>query len=164
MSERYTLHLCPSAREGAAVRGDCYRFTVLTDRLIRLEYQADGNFMDEATQTVICRDFPVPEYRVMEKDGLLEIATDQLHLYYNKKPFSPEGLTIQLREGFHIHGSNWSFGDEIKDLKGTARTLDGADGAVELGSGLLSRGGFTVLDDSRTAIITDDQWIVHMPG
>lgn len=159
MSERYTLHLSPRARETAVVTGDCYRFTILTDSLIRLEYQAEGHFTDEATQTVICRDFPVPEYRVMERDGLLEIATDKLHLYYNKKPFSPEGLTIQLREGFHVYGSNWSFGDEIEDLKGTARTLDGADGAVELGGGLLSHSGFTVLDDSRASVITDDQWI-----
>ena len=159
MPENYALHMCPEARTQAVVEGGSYRFTVLTDALIRLEYQPEGRFTDEATQTVICRDFPVPEYRVIEKDGLLEIVTDKLHLYYDKKAFSPQGLTIQLKEGFHVYGSNWSFGDEIKDLKGTARTLDGVDGAVELDHGLLSRGGFTVLDDSRTALITDDQWI-----
>ena len=159
MLENYSLHIRPKARGGAVVMGDCYRFTVLTDSLVRLEYQSEGRFTDDATQAVICRDFPVPEYRVMEKDGLLEIVTDKLHLYYNKKPFSPEGLTVQLKEGFHVYGSNWSFGDETDDLKGTARTLDGVDGAVELESGLLSRSGFTVLDDSRTALIMADQWV-----
>ena len=159
MPENYVLHMRPKARAQAVVKGGSYRFTVLTDALIRLEYQSEGRFTDEATQTVICRDFPVPEYRVMEKDELLEIVTDKLHLYYDKKAFSPQGLSIQLKGGFHVYGSNWSFGDKIRDLKGTARTLDDVDGAVELGSGLLSRGGFTVLDDSRTALITDDQWI-----
>ena len=159
MPKDYALHLLPNARAGAVILGDSYRFTVLTDRLVRMEYQAQGRFTDDATQTVICRDFPVPEYRVAEKDGLLEIVTDKLHLYYNKQPFSPQGLSIQLREGFHVFGSNWRFGDEIRDLKGTVRTLDNANGAIELGSGLMSRDGYTVLDDSNTAIITSDQWI-----
>lgn len=159
MTDNYSLHIRPKARDNAVVMGECYRFTVLTDSLIRMEYQAEGRFTDEATQTVICRDFPVPEYRVMEKNGNLEIVTDKLHLYYNKKAFSPEGLTVQLKEGFHIYDSTWSFGDKINDLKGTARTLDGIDGDVELESGLLSRNGFTVLDDSCSALMTADQWI-----
>lgn len=159
MEESYKLQMQPEAKAEAVITGDCYRFTVLTECLIRMEYQAEGHFTDAATQAVICRDFPVPAFRVMEQGGSLEIATEKLHLYYDKKPFSPEGLSVQLRGGFHMHGSNWSYGDKIDDLKGTARTLDGVNGAVELGSGLLSRGGFTVLDDSRTAVITSEGWI-----
>lgn len=136
-----------------------YRFTVLTDCLIRMEYQPDCKFVNEPTQTVICRDFPTCDYRVIEKEDLLEIVTDKLHLYYDKKPFSKEGLSIQLKEGFHVYGSVWNYGDEINDLKGTARTLDGADGAVELESGILSKEGFTVLDDSKSARITEDLWV-----
>ena len=30
--------------------GEQYRFTVLTSRMIRMEYAADGNFEDRATQ------------------------------------------------------------------------------------------------------------------
>ncbi len=157
-SEDYRLDLQPKAREGAVVQGESWRITVLTDCLLRLEYQAEGNFTDEATQTVICRDFPVPEYRLTEKEDCLEIVTEKLHLYYDRKRFSPEGLHIQLKGGFHTYGSNWSFGDEIEDLGGTARTLDRADGAVKLGSGLISRGGFTVLDDSRSALL-DGCWV-----
>ena len=158
METKYALSMKPIARAGAMVTGDRYRFTVLTDSLIRLEYQEEGRFVDEATQTVICRDFPEVHYRVIDKEDSLEIVTDQLHLYYNKKPFSREGLTIELKEGFHVYGSAWRFGDQINDLRGTARTLDGADGAIELESGLLSRGGFTVLDDSGAAFIGADQW------
>lgn len=64
-----------------------------------------------------------------------------------------------MKESFHVHGSVWNYGDKIRDLKGTVRTLDNADGAVELESGILARYGFTVLDDSNSALMTEDQWI-----
>jgi hypothetical protein len=53
----------------------------------------------------------------------------------------------------------WRCGEPIDDLKGTARTLDNADGAVALEPGLLSRSGFTVLDDSDSALLTEDGWV-----
>lgn len=160
MSEKYALEMHPAADPKAVVAGEKYRFTVLTDCLIRMEYQEAGRFVDEPTQRVICRDFPVPEFRVLDKGDSLEIVTDKLHLYYDKKPFSKEGLTILMQEGFHIYGSAWAYGDEIHDLRGTARTLDDANGAIPLEAGLLSREGFTVLDDSDTAFIGEDQWPV----
>lgn len=155
----YTLNMKPLAKSEAMVVGEKYRFTILTDCLIRMEYQEDGLFVDEPTQTVICRDFPVVDFRVMDKEDSLEIVTEKMHLYYDKKTFTREGLRIQLKQAFHVYGSIWNYGDEIEDLRGTARTLDNADGAVELESGILSRNGFTVLDDSKKAFITDDQWI-----
>ena len=87
MQKEYRLQTKPVARKEAIVAGEQYRFTVLTDRLIRMEYQEAGEFVDEPTQTVICRDFPVQEYRVMEGEDFLEIVTAKLHLYYDKKPF-----------------------------------------------------------------------------
>lgn len=140
------------------VAGEKYRFTVLTDSLIRIEYQEEGRFVEEPTQTVLCRDFPAVSYRVIDQPGSLEIVTEKLHLYYDKKPFTREGLRIELKQGFHVYGSVWNYGDAIDDLKGTARTLDNADGPVELESGILSRYGITVLDDSHSAFITEDQW------
>lgn len=160
MEKKYTLPLHPLATERAVVAGEKYRFTVLTDRLIRMEYQEEGKFTDAATQKVICREFPVPAFRVIETENTLEIVTDKLHMYYDKKPFSGEGLSIQLNEGFHVYGSAWNFGDPNRTLKGTARTLDGVDGATELEEGLLSRQGFTVLDDSQSALLGEDMWPV----
>lgn len=163
MHKKYMLQMNPVARKEAIVEGKQYRFTILTDCLIRMEYQETGEFVDEPTQTVICRDFPVPEYRVMEEEDSLEIVTSKLHLYYDKKIFSGEGLAIQLKEGFHVYGSVWNYGDTTNDLKGTARTLDNVDGAIELEKGLMSRDGFSVLDDSNTAFITQEQWIMAKP-
>ncbi len=149
----------PCAAEGAVVRGEKYRFTVLTDRLIRMEYQKDGCFTDEPTQTVICREFPVPDYQVVDGPEHLEIITDQLHLYYDRNAFSAEGLYIFLKERYGISDSVWNFGDEIRDLRGTARTLDNADGPIPLEAGLMSREGYTVWDDSRSALLTEDGWV-----
>lgn len=158
MQKKYTLDMHPVAKPEAVIAGETYRFTVLTDRLIRMEYQEEGRFVEEPTQRVLCRDFPVPNFRVLDKEDSLEIVTDKLHLYYDKKPFTREGLTVLLKEGYHPHGSAWAYGDEIHDLKGTARTLDEADGAIPLESGLMSRFGFTVLDDSEGAFVDMDQW------
>lgn len=157
--KHYVLKKSPASKEDAVVSGEGYRFTVLTDRLIRLEHQTEGMFVDEPTQKVICRDFPACDYRVIDTENNLEIITEHLHLYYDKKPFSSEGLCIQMKESFHVYGSVWNYGDEIHDLKGTARTLDNADGAVELESGLLSREGFTVLDDSDSILMTEEEWV-----
>lgn len=158
MRKKYTLSLKPIASEHAMVVGEKYRFTVLTESLLRAEYQEQGQFVDEPTQTVICRAFPEVAYRVIEQENSLEIVTEKLHLYYDKKAFSREGLRIELKEGFHVYGSVWNYGDKAEDLKGTARTLDNADGAVELESGILSRNGFAIVDDSKSAFITEDQW------
>lgn len=147
------------AAEGAVVQGKEYRFTVLTDCMIRMEYQKDGRFTDTATQVIANRAFPVPEFRVIDGEEQLEIVTEKLHLYYNRKPFSAEGLTVELKKGFAVYGSIWHYGDEVHDLGGTARTLDNADGAIPLEHGLLSTDGFTLLDDSKSALLTADGWV-----
>ena len=146
----------PEAANGAVVQGEHYRFTVLTDRLIRMEYQEDGVFMDAPTQRVINRNFPCPEFRIRKSAKGLEIITEELHLFYNEKAFSPEGLGVHLIKSYGVYGSAWSYGDKINDLKGTARTLDQADGAVELKPGLMSSDGFTLVDDSDSAWFDQD--------
>lgn len=50
----------------------------------------------------------------------------------------------------------WHYGDEPKDLLGTARTLDEADGEIPLSHGIMSRNGFSVLDDSHTMAMGED--------
>lgn len=157
-NKAYKMNVKPDARKEAMVCGKDYRFTVLTDRLIRMEYQKDGYFNDEPTQTIICRDFEVPGYRVVDTPEKLEIVTKALHVYYDKKTFSAEGLFIGLKERYTLGDSVWNYGDEIDDLRGTARTLDNADGAIDLEAGLMSRAGFTVLDDAKSFLLTEDGW------
>ena len=143
----------PVADPAAVVRGRHYRITILTDGLLRLEYSADGVFEDRASAFAMFRGLPVPRYRVIDGTQHLEIRTDRLHLTYDRDPFSTSGLSIQIRGNISSYHSVWRFGDAAANLGGTARTLDNADGAVDLEPGVVSRWGFAVLDDSLTPVL-----------
>ncbi|HEY4991151.1 MAG TPA: TIM-barrel domain-containing protein, partial [Nakamurella sp.] len=152
------------ADAAAVVQGDRYRITVLADGLLRLEYSDDGVFEDRASSFALYRDLPVPGFRVVDGRHHLEIVTDRLHLVYDRGPFTTSGLSIQVRGNISAYHSVWRFGQVPDDLGGTARTLDNADGAVPLESGVASRWGFAVLDDSRTLVLDDGGWIAPRDG
>lgn len=159
MEELYRIKTEGPAEDAAIIQGEKYRFTVLTEEMIRLEYCEDGKFEDRATQCVIDRKFKVPEYQVIENEESLEIITDKIHLVYNKQKFTDYGLSVQVRGNISVYHSIWHFGEEATDLRGTARTLDEADGAIELEHGIISRFGYGILDDSRSLVITEDGWV-----
>ena len=50
----------------------------------------------------------------------------------------------------------WHYGEAPRDLLGTARTLDEADGAIPLEHGILSKNGFSLIDDSKTMALKSD--------
>ena len=54
----------PKADDRAVVTIGNARFTVLTSRLIRMEWAEDGNFEDRATLGVVNRDLTVPSFKV----------------------------------------------------------------------------------------------------
>lgn len=159
MEELYRIKTEGHAEDAAIIQGEKYRFTVLTEEMIRLEYCEDGKFEDRATQCVIDRKFKVPEYQVIENEESLEIITDKIHLVYNKQKFTDYGLSVQVRGNISVYHSIWHFGEEATDLRGTARTLDEADGAIELEHGIIARFGYGILDDSRSLVITEDGWV-----
>lgn len=138
------------SRNKNQVVGNSYRITMITPRLIRLEYQKDGIFQDGLTQVVRNREFSDCEYRLIENEQQIEIVTDSIHIIYNKKEFSNQGLRVKVRGNLTVYHSTWNYGDPIHDLLGTARTLDNADGEVPLEHGILSWNGFSILDDSHS--------------
>lgn len=141
------------------IRGDCWRVSVLTESLLRLEYDPEGIFEDRATQSVWNRNFPKSTFRVIDHEDSLEVITPKAHLIYDRKPFSANGLSIQAIGDYSAYHSIWHYGEDFTDLGGTARTLDEADGAVPLGHGIISRNGFSVMDDGGSLIISDDGWV-----
>ena len=159
MEDFYRLPCRPLCPREAVVQGEHYRISILTPRLFRLEYSAHGVFEDRPTQCVLDRDFPAPAFQIFETEKELKIVTEGVQLLYDKGPFSPTGLSLTVKTKGCAHNGVWHYGDPIEDLGGTARTLDGADGAVPLEHGVLSRGGFTVLDDSRSLLICEDGWV-----
>lgn len=156
MQKIYRIKTSPCARQENMIIGNQYRITVLTEGLVRLEYNADGEFEDRATQMVLYRDFPEVDYRVIHTENGIEINTSRLHLVYDEKEFLSGGLSIHVKGSVN---STWHYGEQICDLGGTARTLDGVDGEIRLDHGVVSRNGFSLLDDSNSHVLLEDGWI-----
>lgn len=137
------------------IQGEQYRITILTNQLIRMEYSQTGQFEDRPTQTVLNRTFGTPTATISETETQLEIHTPNFDLFYEKeKEFNEYTVSMDVRfaTGYTHH---WRFGDTEWNLKGTTRTLDGADGEIPLEDGIMSRNGVTIMDDSTTFAIDE---------
>ncbi|MBO3095223.1 glycoside hydrolase family 31 protein [Cellulomonas dongxiuzhuiae] len=156
-----TLPTHPVADPAAVVQGDRYRITVLTDGLLRLEHSPDGVFEDRPSTFALHRRQPVPEFRVVDRGTHLEVVTRRLRLTYDKGPFTTSGLSVAVLGAVTTWHSVWRYGqdDDGRNLGGTARTLDEADGAVPLEPGVVGRNGYAVIDDSTSLLLTDDGWV-----
>jgi alpha-glucosidase (family GH31 glycosyl hydrolase) len=156
--KHFQLPLQPQAEPGAIIEAGRARFTMLTSRLIRLEYSPSGEFEDYASQAFWFRRQPVPAFEVPRRDESVEILTDHLRLRYNEQAgeFSPATLSIELLKT----GTVWHYGDrDWKNLSGTARTLDEANGRIRLEQGLVSPTGWAVVDDSRSLVFNEESWL-----
>ncbi len=160
MKDIYKVAANPQALQENQIVREHYRITMLTEGLVRLEYSQDGSFEDQATQVVWHRDFPKTDFRVNHTADGIEIHTSRIHLIYNEKEFSSHGLSIQIKGNFNASNSFWHYGEELHDLRGTARTLDEANGAIELEHGILSRFGYALLDDSRSQVLLENGWLM----
>ena len=164
----------PVAKPEATVTCDKARFTVLTDRLIRMEWAEDGVFEDRASLAIVNRDLPVPAFKVKRSGTGVSIKTDKLTLIYKGGRFEPENLCVS----FKLNGKNvtWHPGDAPSgNLKGTTRTLDGCNGfdklshnEKELENGILSRDGWALVDESSRHLLEADgsdwgEWVAERP-
>ena len=152
----WAQELNPVAHPDAVVRSGKARFTVLTPEMIRIQYSDRSLFEDRATFAIVNRRLPVPAFTAVEKDGYLEIKTSALTLKYKIGGVidgchpSAEVLSISMT----LNGRRvlWYPGkDDALNLKGTTRTLDGQIGdnkRQELENGLLSRAGWSIIDES----------------
>ena len=149
------------------------RFTVLTSRMIRMEWSPDASFEDRATLAVVNRCLPVPEFSVKKKGKGVTIKTKDLTLNYSGGEFTPASLTVTLK----LAGKKvcWHYGDsDPENLLGTTRTLDGCRGFDMMEhpahkdpfeQGVVSRSGWAVVDESGRPVYDKveedwDKWIV----
>ncbi|KAF2811062.1 uncharacterized protein BDZ99DRAFT_294430 [Mytilinidion resinicola] len=159
---RYDFPTSPVAHADAVVAGDSYRFTILTDGLLRYEWADDGKFEDRASTFAVRRKLAVPDFYVWDRGDAVEISTTRFHLIYNKKKFSSEGFAIQLKGTIT---NRWRYGQDIKTLGGTTRTLDMANGRIPVEPGVLARDGFAVIEDSKTMVFEKNGWVApRKPG
>lgn len=148
----------------SVIQGKHYRITVLTNQLVRMEYSQTGVFENRPTQTVINRTFEAVDVSVSETETQVQIHTPTIDLFYEKeKEFNEYTVSVDVRfETGYTH--HWRYGDTEWNLKGTTRTLDGANGEIPLEDGIMSRNGITIMDDSTTFAINDENQPVPRLG
>ncbi len=155
--DQFKMNFKPHANEASIIQGNYYRFTVMNEYVIRMEYSDKNQFEDRASQVILNCCFPKVNFEVIESDTSLEIITDVFHLYYQKgKEFNKNTLKIRLKE------NNQYYLYSVKDsqnLLSTSRTLDDIDGQIKLSEGLISRSGYAVVDDSKSLVFNEDSWV-----
>ena len=148
------------------------RFTVITDGVIRLEWQPEGQFTDLPSFVASERDYPAVDYKVRSSGKTVRIETEKMTLEYKKGSgkFDSANLVIKANDGFFT----WKPGMKQKEnLKGTFRTLDGLDGDIQTQTwvadmkkgetrqfedGILAKDGWTLIDESESYLFDDSQW------
>ena len=163
----------PVADPAAQVVAGNARFTVLTDRLVRMEWSPSAQFEDHATLAIVNRRLPVPRFRVKRSGEGVTIQTDALTLTYKGGPFTADNLQVR----FKLNGKTVTWYPGLPadgNLMGTARTLDGCSGPDHINysdpmeTGLLSRDGWALVDEStRHLFVADDsdwgEWVAPRP-
>jgi alpha-glucosidase (family GH31 glycosyl hydrolase) len=152
--------LIPFNSEGIVV-DDNIRLTVFTPKLLRIEYSPTCAFEDRASQIILHRNVVPPHYTVNKENNYLILTTESICLKCTSTTSKPskENLSIEIFPGKFLKETKiWKFGDSSdKNLKGTTRTLDFQDGEVPLESGLISRDGWSIVDDSQ-GLILENGW------
>ena len=122
------------------------RITVIAPELIRVEFHANAEFLDKATQAVWFRDCGECAYTVktVKKHIIVETEKAVYSIHAGKRRIDFVEIC-----GLRVNADN-------KDnLKGTYRTLDRARDAVPLGKGIIGKNGVSVMED-RSLILDDD--------
>lgn len=145
------------------IKGEKYRFTILTERLIRLEYNSKGVFEDRTTQRVIKRNFPKVDYQITQTETLLQIVTPYFTLdYVKEKNFIGGNLAPGSNLRITLNGTDriWNYNHpEARNFGGITYSLDNFSGTLKLEKGLYSTDGFACLDDSDSFVLDGDSFV-----
>ncbi len=174
------------SKDQVIFRGGKYRITILSEILIRLEYDENGVFEDRPTELALFRNFEVPKFRIEEDQRYLVITTKYFSLEYVKdKPFvgpkyAPEAnLKVSLIDTDKV----WYFNHpEARNFYGIVADLDKTNEDNKMGvkelkkkatkkvkeligkeKGLYSTDGFVSIDDTKSMIILEDGSLVQEP-
>ena len=159
-------------------RGEKYRITVLSERLLRLEYNANGEFENRLTELVVNRNFPVFDFKVQEDSNYLVIETKYFKLQYMKNKnfigpkYAPDAnLRVELlnsdKEWYFNHPESRNLytmiGNLDKKEKYDANKIFNLDNLktkvkelIVKEKGLYSLDGFASIDDSKSLIVLED--------
>lgn len=149
-----------SANPESVFVGSKFRISILTERLIRLEYNPDGIFVDSPSLLAWYRNFPKPDFKVEEGEYSLAIETKYFRLLYTKdKPF--EGTALNKMSNLRVELLNtdkiWYYGHpEARNFGSPMVESDKTDNNNHYTTkGLYSSDGFVTIDDSNTMILDE---------
>ena len=158
LGEQFTLDRKRAvANKKNIIQGEKFRFTVLTERLIRLEYNDNGIFIDDPTEQVLYRDLKTPEFQVSDNNNYVVITTKYFKLTYIKgrsflggKANPAANLKVELLNTDRV----WYYGHpEVRNFGIPNSSL--AEGGTK-GKGLYSAEGMASIDDTNSLIFNED--------
>ena len=146
------------AADSTIFRGEKYRITILSERLIRFEYDENGIFLDLPTEFAINRSFPSFEMEVKQDDKFLEVQTSYFKLSYEKeKRFIGTKLApdAKLRVALKNSDKVWYFNHpEARNYMGNNVSNDLTN--LKFKKSLYSTDGFVSFDDSNSLVFDEN--------
>lgn len=137
-------------------QGNKYRITILTDRLVRLEYSEQGVFNDYPTEIVWYRNFKKPNFTVEQNESVLNIKTKYFELNYNKdKPFT-SGKSKNLQIKLNSNEKIWYYGHpEVRNYSTSVFNINDTKDK-KISKSLYSIDGFVSMDDSKSYLFLEN--------
>lgn len=156
--------------EKSIIKGSNFRITVITERIVRLEFSPSGQFIDRPTQLVLKRNLGLADFSVKQDLNYIQISTRYFTLNYLKRaPFTgskldpAKNLKITLVSRDRDRNKDWYYGHpEVRNLDGNMISVDIPNSKV-LSHGLYSLDGFASIDDSKNKIIMEDGTLADPP-
>ena len=156
MGDQFKINLEDAkANDTSILKGNTYRISVLTERLLRLEYSPTGVFYDNPTMLVEKRNFNTPKFTVKQDDQYLELSTDYYTLYYTKERAFAANKSNPMKN-FKIVLKNTPEGvekvwyvnhPEVRNFKGSYDSFD-VNFKDTSSKGLYSQDGFASIMDT----------------
>ena len=167
----------PRADPRAIVLAGNARFTVLTPFVIRLEYSATHQWQDSATFAINYRLLPIAPFKRTSNSTHTIVSTSALTLEYltaATHSFNPQSIRITLSQPIAGQTVAWTAANHQEllngRLPGTFTSLDqtsgvkdvqldcqyNQDGSRECTYGVISRGGYAVIDDTHAPTFDAD--------
>lgn len=150
-------------RNTNVIQGQKYRISILTERLIRLEYSEEGKFNDLGTELVIFRNFEKTPFQIRQDNAFLEVTTNYFKLEYSKEmPFKGTGVNPIKNLKISLNGTDrfWYYDHpEVRNYFGSNNVLK-SNAENSINRGLYSLEGFVSIDDSNTLRLDQNGTIV----
>ena len=138
-------------------KGNKYRITILTDRLIRLEYNENGVFEDRPSIFAQNRNFAKPDFNVSENNNTLKIITKYFELEYKKeKKFDGGKLSPTSNLKILLYNTDKVWYYNHPEARRYPATISMSDNKMKSKKGIFSLDGFISIDDSNTDIILEN--------